>query len=311
MQHRRPRFIVLMATRNGEAWLMPQVESILHQRDVDIRLLIRDDGSSDKTAQLLTELAVDDSRVSVLTDSTPTGSAAGNFFILIDKCEIGEADFVALADQDDEWLPEKLSRAAQELKRTGAAAYSAAVCAMWADGRVCPLTQNPFIRKADFLFEGAGQGCSFVMTSAFFGVLQKMLCVHRSSFSRLHYHDWAIYALCRAEGLSWHFDESVCMRYRQHGTNDTGARASGHGIRRRMHLIRQGWYRQQVSEITQLVREIHPDNVVANQWTRIALHDAGSTGKNRWARLQFVFKHGRRRPMDRAVQVLAVALGYL
>ena len=44
---------VLMATYNGEKYLVEQIESILCQKDVDVRLFVRDDGSTDRTLEIL------------------------------------------------------------------------------------------------------------------------------------------------------------------------------------------------------------------------------------------------------------------
>lgn len=47
--------VVLMSTYNGERFLEEQIESILKQKDVDVVLYVRDDGSSDRTKQILDE----------------------------------------------------------------------------------------------------------------------------------------------------------------------------------------------------------------------------------------------------------------
>ena len=44
---------VLMSTYNGEKYLTEQIESIINQKDVNVNLLVRDDGSTDKTLTIL------------------------------------------------------------------------------------------------------------------------------------------------------------------------------------------------------------------------------------------------------------------
>lgn len=46
---------VLMSTYNGEKYLKEQIDSILAQKDVDVTLFIRDDGSSDNTIGICKE----------------------------------------------------------------------------------------------------------------------------------------------------------------------------------------------------------------------------------------------------------------
>lgn len=45
--------IVLLSTYNGEKFLEDQIKSILNQSYINVKLLIRDDGSTDKTVQIL------------------------------------------------------------------------------------------------------------------------------------------------------------------------------------------------------------------------------------------------------------------
>ena len=44
---------VLMATYNGEKYVKSQIDSILNQQDVAVHLLVRDDGSTDSTPDIL------------------------------------------------------------------------------------------------------------------------------------------------------------------------------------------------------------------------------------------------------------------
>ena len=55
MSDRIPSVAVLMSTYNGEKYLREQIDSILNQSEVDIQLVIRDDGSADGTKKILQE----------------------------------------------------------------------------------------------------------------------------------------------------------------------------------------------------------------------------------------------------------------
>ena len=46
---------VLMSTYNGEKYLREQIDSILNQENVEVDILIRDDGSTDNTLNILKE----------------------------------------------------------------------------------------------------------------------------------------------------------------------------------------------------------------------------------------------------------------
>ena len=54
---RQPRVMVLMSTYNGGQFLREQIDSILAQKGVEVRLLVRDDGSKDDTCAIRSEYA--------------------------------------------------------------------------------------------------------------------------------------------------------------------------------------------------------------------------------------------------------------
>ncbi len=305
------RVLVLLAARNGGQWIGQQIDSVLAQVGVDVRLLVRDDGSTDDTRDVVSALMAAHPRITLAEDHRATGSASANFFALTACADLEPFDYVAFCDQDDSWQPNKLERAVRRLREEGAAGGSAAVLARWSDGRSKVLSQSPATRHADYLFEGAGQGCTFVFDVGVFARLRDELARQSGMLPRLHYHDWSLYALVRTFGLRWTFDPEPTMVYRQHDGNDTGARDSGAGIMRRLELIRTGWYRAQVAAVAELVLRVNPADAAAARWIGL---DA-STARRRWGgrvrRLAFVARHGRRRALDRAILVAAVALGYL
>lgn len=103
--------VIVMSTYNGKAYLQEQLESVLRQTVSDFLLLIRDDGSSDGTPDLLREIS--DPRVRLILGENlgPTGS----FFALLDAARQENADFVFFCDQDDIWMPDKLERLLAEM----------------------------------------------------------------------------------------------------------------------------------------------------------------------------------------------------
>ena len=74
----RPRVLVLLAAHNGAQWIVHQIETILNQQRVDVRLVVSDDGSYDDTLAKVRQFATDP-RVSIVAPPVPTGSAAQNF----------------------------------------------------------------------------------------------------------------------------------------------------------------------------------------------------------------------------------------
>ena len=96
---------VVLPTYNGAAYLQEQVESIHRQTLRPQRLLVRDDGSSDGTRALLVELQ---QQYGSWLELLPMGRNLGCIANVNCLLEASRAPYVALADQDDIWLPEKL-----------------------------------------------------------------------------------------------------------------------------------------------------------------------------------------------------------
>lgn len=95
---------VLMSTYNGEKYIRRQIDSILNQKDVAIHLLIRDDGSTDSTCEIIRSYAEKYSDQVEVTMGSNIGYKK-SFLTLIQLA--GDYDYYAFADQDDYWKPDK------------------------------------------------------------------------------------------------------------------------------------------------------------------------------------------------------------
>ena len=106
---------ILMSTYNGENFLAEQIESIQQQTYTDWTLLIRDDGSKDKTRDLIKRFASEDDRIVFINpDQTENLGVIKSFFTLL---KYQESDYYLFSDQDDIWLPEKLSLQLEKASR--------------------------------------------------------------------------------------------------------------------------------------------------------------------------------------------------
>ena len=304
----RPRVLGLLAACNGARWIREQVESILAQEGVDVRLTVRDDASTDNTRWELARFAHDE-RVSVASATEASGSAARNFLTLVAENTATGFDCVAFADQDDQWHRDKLARACRVLAASPAAGYSSATLAVWQGGRRRVLAPSGAPTASDFLLEGAGQGCTFVLSAVLYERVRCFLAAHADLTRQLHYHDWMVYALARAWELHWHFDAQPSMQYRQHDGNDTGARGTAGGVARRLDLIRRGWYRTQLGAIAQVCSAAAPTNATVLAWQEARTRPDGWQRRLRLAHL--CFQGGRRRARDNLVAILAALCGWL
>ena len=170
-----PRVLVLLASYNGENWLEEQIDSVLIQSHVDVSLLISDDSSSDQTVEIINSTYFENEKISLLKNNLGYGSAGQNFMSLFRCCDVSDYEYIALCDQDDIWYPEKLDAAIKKINSSKASAYSSSCLAFWEDGRGKELVQDPRLRDVDYLFEGAGQGCTFVIRADVFSRIQLFL----------------------------------------------------------------------------------------------------------------------------------------
>lgn len=102
---------IYMSTYNGAAYLEEQIQSILNQRDVDINLIIRDDGSSNKTKILLKKYEAQENITVYYGENL---GYANSFLSLISSDYL--SDYYGFADQDDVWEPNKIKAAIERLK---------------------------------------------------------------------------------------------------------------------------------------------------------------------------------------------------
>jgi rhamnosyltransferase len=256
-----PRVLVLLATFNGARWLDEQLDSIFAQRQVRVTVLASDDGSLDDTLVLLQRRAVGPQPVGILPGAGTRLGAAGNFLRLLREAPLGDFDFVALADQDDVWLHDRLARACEQLAGLGAQGYSSDAMAFWKGGRRRPLGKGHPQRRFDHLFEPAGPGCTYVLSSSLAIALQCELLRDPQRFEGLGYHDWLIYAFARVKGFRWVIDPTPGVEYRQHDANELGANFGSAAVQRRWGRLTSGWFRDQVLHIATLWQSDHDEIV--------------------------------------------------
>ena len=104
---------VLLSTYNGEAYIKEQLDSILNQEGVSVRLLVRDDGSTDSTKDILRAYGALHKNIRYIYGEN--AGVTASFFRLFELSD-ETVDFYALADQDDVWDADKLKIACEKLE---------------------------------------------------------------------------------------------------------------------------------------------------------------------------------------------------
>jgi len=92
-----PKITVLMSAYNGEGYLKETIESILNQTFTDFEFLIIDDGSTDKTANILKEYKNKDKRIKIVTNKKNLGLTRS----LNKGLKFSKGEYIARMDGDD------------------------------------------------------------------------------------------------------------------------------------------------------------------------------------------------------------------
>ena len=88
---------VVLGTYNGEVYLQEQLRSVLAQTYPALEIIAIDDGSGDRTVEILREFAARDPRIRVVVNERNLG-----FIRNFEKgCRLAAGKFIALCDQDD------------------------------------------------------------------------------------------------------------------------------------------------------------------------------------------------------------------
>lgn len=98
------KYSVAVATNNGEKYIAKQIQSILDQSFPVYEIVISDDGSRDRTIDIIKSLDCKGIHINVVSNKGRHG-CCGNFENAIRRCS---GDYIFLADQDDIWLPNKV-----------------------------------------------------------------------------------------------------------------------------------------------------------------------------------------------------------
>jgi len=248
-----PRMAVCLAVYNGRPWLVEQVESILAQQGAEVTVFVSVDVSSDDSEGLVDQLAASDARLRVLAHGSRFGGAAPNFFRILSDVDFSAFDYVAFADQDDVWKPDKLRHAHEKLQATGADAYSSNVIAFWPDQRTALIEKSQKQVRWDFLFEAAGPGCTYVLRRELACAIQSLIRSRWPEVRHVGLHDWFVYAYARANGYRWVIDDYAGMLYRQHEKNQVGVNRGWQALLHRARKIFSGWGLKQSVLIAELV----------------------------------------------------------
>jgi glycosyltransferase involved in cell wall biosynthesis len=210
----RTRISIAMATYNGERFLEEQLRSLNQQVRLPDEAVVCDDGSTDRTQEILAEFAKSAAFPVRLVINDHRLGWRENFLKAASTCT---SDYIAFCDQDDVWLPEKLSVISRHL-----------------DASPCVLLQHAYrlidengkVISNDIMYSRAGREALWRLNFGFSLVFHRSLLKYSNlwefSFDyvgndRMGHDNWVAF-LSSIVGGSLAIDD-VLVHYRRHNQN--------------------------------------------------------------------------------------------
>ena len=216
-----PRVDILLATFNGQKYIQAQVDSLQRQTHKNWRLLIRDDGSTDRTVEICRDAARNDDRIVVVDDGLGNLGFNLNYFRLL---RLSTAAYAMFCDQDDVWLDEKISetlRAAMQAEATGPHGPLLVHCeSVVTNSELSPIDGQFVGRRArhtglrSILMANPAQGATIMVNAR----LRELMLLHEPCVP----YDYHASLIAEATGQRVFIPKPLLM-YRQHGSNAIGA----------------------------------------------------------------------------------------
>lgn len=253
---------ILLAVKDGARFLPEQLESYLQQTHRNWSVHVSDDGSIDKTVEVVQDFARRVSNLVTLRDGPCTGFNT-NFLSLLRDPNI-DADYFAFSDQDDVWCPDKLERALNLLmaqRGDQPALYCSRTELIDHAGRHVGLSMDfkkpPNFRNA--LVQNIAGGNTMVFNRAARQLLKKATDEH------VIIHDWMSYIIVSGAGGAIFYDRKPSVRYRQHENNIIGANVSASARLRRVKMLLRGQWQEWSSLHLQVLERLLPDMTKENR----------------------------------------------
>ncbi|MGN1299280.1 MAG: glycosyltransferase family 2 protein [Candidatus Scatovivens sp.] len=203
---------IVMSTYNGEKYVAEQIESLLNQTYKNIDIFIRDDGSTDKTLEILHKYK-DDGKIKLFLGEN-IGFIDSFYFILN---EAKKYDYYAFCDQDDVWNEDKIENAVNAMQNSKpdiATMYFSRYD--FYDENMNFKERGPIFKKGpsfrNSLVDCISLGISILINNK---AKEIILATGRENTCG---HDWWAYIVCSAVGKVI-YDKKATVKYRRTGNN--------------------------------------------------------------------------------------------
>ncbi len=223
------RVDILLAVFDAGIYIREQLASLYGQTHQQWHLIIRDDGSTDHSRDLLsTEAAAQPSRIKLVDNDGENLGARGNFARLMME---SSSPYIMFCDQDDVWLPHKVEVTLAKMRQMEREYGTKTPFLVHTDLRVTDENLETVCdslwryqlsdpqrgsRLNRLLMQNVATGCTMMINRP---LLDLAMPIPDASIM----HDWWLALVAAAFGKIGAIDDATIL-YRQHGGNDTGAR---------------------------------------------------------------------------------------
>lgn len=245
LRKKNPHIAILMATYNGGEFLQSQLSSIAKQNYKNWSILASDDGSTDDTKKQLEEFS--DRGQPLIKLDGPRNGGTENFLSLLGVMGkyLPEDSWVAFSDQDDVWLPDRLSRGVDFLSNLPddrPALYCSRTLItnrLLQKRRLSPPRPRPPSFENSLVQNIASGNTILLNTSG-----AKLLRSTRDEVEKVLIHDWWAYQIVSGAGGYVLHDDQPTLLYRQHGGNQIGSNDALSAKANRLAALLRGDFRE-------------------------------------------------------------------
>jgi len=234
------RVAILLSTYNGERFIHELLESLAGQTYQEFDLIIRDDGSSDRTLEIVDDFIKQNRINIIIIDSngghrTPELSLSFSFFKILNYAnDILHYSYFLFCDQDDVWHKNKVERMVDAIKseeirrpdfpilvhsdlRLVDSNGNHMCSSFWKWQHINPLRNS----TSRLLIQNTVTGCATI--------INRSLSEKLKMSPNLYYHDYRAALVASLIGVVVPLHEQL-IDYRQHGDNVSGAGVKNTGV---------------------------------------------------------------------------------
>ena len=215
---------IILACFNGERFIDEFLKSLDEQTHDNWRLIVRDDGSDDRTIEKIRKWSVG-KNVFFVNDSLGRLNVVMNF----SEClKYSQASYVLLADQDDVWCENKIEVLLKKIieKENQYGSIPLVICSdLFIVDENLNVISNSFFDKLrvdvskppeleNFLVQNVAPGCAMILNRE---LLNRSLPIPQTAIM----HDWWFMLIAKTTGHIFLLDMPL-IKYRQHSSNQVG-----------------------------------------------------------------------------------------